>query len=481
MNNLIPYSTWCGTEESLQQYMRALDSYSTFMKDRKEDDDDKLPDYMKPYNPLSKVGKVGVVKIAGSLIPGEVSKLINDWFGVTGYDNIKQAVVEALADKSIQSIYLQVESGGGAVMGLKNAADFLKQAGEVKPIYAHTDGMMASAAYWLGSTAQHVSSSDMSKVGSIGTIAVQTEITDMRKEMGVTDTVIRSGRYKALGHPLEKLSDEGREIIQAELDYMTTKFVEAVAENRGRSADVVDTIMGQGRVFMGEQALAVGLVDAIETAAEALARASASSKRAKVGATVTQSGAKAETSADNGVSQPTEDQNMLTEAQKQALAAGASLETVLAASAEDAPAADSQESASPAPSAETPAEQPDYKAQLESAQAEIATLKSTGAATQSALDAASAEIEVQKTAADALATIVSGITNQMNVAMGRSKVDYAATDAAAAYATVMAEFKSKFPVGGVAADTRKSEPEAAKASLPVSPREWEAAKNLFKN
>lgn len=480
MNNLIPYSTWCGTEASYQTYMDALAKYDAFMKDKKEGD------FMAPAVPYVKVGNTGVIKISGSLVPGEVPKIIHEYFGVLGYENIKHAAVAALADKEVKSIFMQIGSGGGAVQGLKGTADFMKEVGTRKPITAHTDSMMASAAYWLGSTAQHVSAGDMAKVGSLGVIAVHSEMTNLRKEMGITDTIFRAGKYKAMGHPLEKLSQDGTDVIQAEIDYMYGKFLAAVSENRGRSMDTVDTIMGQGRVFMGEQALAVGLVDAVESAQEALARASSASKGAKVSVAVAGKSAQASLSADNSASQPTEDETMLTDAQKQALAAGASLESVLAASAEES----SQEEVSAEAMAkalegtanvEPPADPALAESQtaLANAQAELASVKSTASATESALAIASAEIETQKTAADALATIVSGITNQMNIAMGRSKQVYAATDAAASYAATMTEFKAKFPVGGVALNSKKAEPES-QAANPVSPREWEAARNLFK-
>ena len=473
MKNLVPYQMWCGSEESYHAYMHSLESFNEFMKDKKEDD------IFAAALPYTKVGKVGVVSISGSLIPGEVPKFAADWFGVMGYDNIKQAVVAALSDKEVKSIQLRVGSGGGAVQGLKATADFLAEAGKIKPVYTYSDSMMASAAYWLGSTAEHVSVGDMANVGSIGTIAVQTEYTKMREAEGITDTVIRSGKYKALGHPFEKLTQEAHDQIQERLDYMTSKFVAAVAENRGRSPEVVDSVMGQGRVFMGEQALAVGLVDTVETEQEALARAGSGTKRAKVTPAVASNPAENASSEHNSPSQSTEDQTMLTEAQKQALAAGASLESVLAMSVEDK--AEDQPKAEDKPETKPEDAKPeDASAKaLADAQAELAALKSTSAATQAALDAASAEIEVQKASADALATIVAGITNQMNVAMGRAKVDYTSADAAAAYASTLAEFKQKFPVGGAAVNTQKPE-QAPKAALPVSPREWEAARNLFK-
>lgn len=473
MKNLVPYQMWCGSEESYHTYMHALESFNEFMKDKKEDD------IFAAALPYTKVGKVGVVSISGSLIPGEVPKIAADWFGVMGYDNIKQAIVAALSDKDVKSIQLRVGSGGGAVQGLKATADFLAEAGKIKPVYTYSDSMMASAAYWLGSTAEHVSVGDMANVGSIGTIAVQTEVTEMRKSAGITDTVIRSGKYKALGHPFEKLTQEAHDQIQERLDYMTSKFVAAVAENRGRSPEVVDSVMGQGRVFMGEQALAVGLVDTVETEQEALARAGSGTKRAKVTPAVASNPAENASSEHNSPSQSTEDQTMLTEAQKQALAAGASLESVLAMTAEETP---EQPAANTAPEADVPEAEPeDANAKaLETLQAELAALKSTSAATEAALAAASAEVEAQKSIADGLCKIVAGITNSMNVAMSRAKVDYTSADVGAAYASTLAEFKQKFPVGGAAANTQKPE-EAPKAALPVSPREWEAARNLFKS
>lgn len=483
MKNLIPYDMWCGTEASYHAYLASIERFDTFMKDKSEDD------FMKPAVPYTKVGNVGVIQIKGALVPGEVPNIVADWFGVMGYDNLKYAGMQALADKDVKRVHLQIESGGGAVSGLKETADFFAELGLAKPLSSHTNDIMASAAYWLGSTASRVSAGEMARVGSIGVLATHTEVSEKRKQEGYTDTVFRAGKYKALGHPLEKLSQDGSDTIQAEIDYMYGKFLTAVSENRGRSVDTVDTVMGQGRVFLGEQALAVGLVDAVETAQEAFAHTNGTPKRAKVAASVTNLDPLASATADNSASQPTEDEHMkLTEAQKQALAAGASIESVLAASAEapsdEGAAAEAGAGAGTEDATETvdvaqlQQALADAQTELASAQAELASVKTVSASTASALEAASDEVAVQKTAADALATIVSGITNHMNIALGRSKVAYASTDAAQAYATVLAEFKAKFPVGGVAADSSKRE---TVVQLLVPPREWEAAKNLFKS
>jgi hypothetical protein len=120
-----------------------------------------------------------------------------------------------------------------------------------------------SAAYLLASAARTVSIDQMAEAGSVGVISVHQEMSKMLKDIGITPTVMRSGKYKALGNPYEPLTDEAKAEIQGQLDQLYGIFVQHVADHRGVTYATADQKMAQGRVFIGERAKEVGLVDSV--------------------------------------------------------------------------------------------------------------------------------------------------------------------------------------------------------------------------
>lgn len=227
---------------------------------------------------VARSGTTGVVNISGSLVNDD-DEFWNSYIGATGYGEIRQALTELATDDSITSIVLNIDSGGGMVSGMADAAEIISLVDQhYKPVTAHTGGSMCSAAYFLGSTARSVSASPMAEVGSIGVLVAHRSVVRALKENGVDVTVIRAGEYKALGHPFEELSEEARKTIQATCDYTYDLFLQHVADRRGVSKAYAQNPMGEGRVFIGQQASDVGLVDYIGSIDAALTNAQVAKK-----------------------------------------------------------------------------------------------------------------------------------------------------------------------------------------------------------
>ena len=181
------------------------------------------------------------------------------------------AVVGSLvANDSIGAIVLDVDSPGGSVYGLNEAADVLYAARKEKPIYAVSTGMMASAAYFLGTAASKTFVSPSAEVGSIGTWTMHADMSKALEEMGVAVTLISAGKFKVEGNPFSALSDEAREAIQAEVNEYYGMFVAAVAKHRGRRESTVRSGFGEGRLLTAQRALDEGMVDGIATLSDVL-------------------------------------------------------------------------------------------------------------------------------------------------------------------------------------------------------------------
>lgn len=216
-------------------------------------------------------GNVAVVDIGGSLIAGNAGFL--RLFGALGYGDIQDALAEIAADKDINSVLLNIDSGGGQVDGLSDTGDMIRALDQSKPVLSYTGGTMGSAAYWLGASARHITAAPTSQSGSVGTIIVHSERSKQRMESGIKDTIIRYGKYKALGNPLEPLSEDGKTQLQNLADESGKIFVDYVSGRRGMTAEAFQKSAGEGRVFMGRQAMEAGLVDAVGGLAAAVTSA----------------------------------------------------------------------------------------------------------------------------------------------------------------------------------------------------------------
>ena len=222
---------------------------------------------------LALAGNVGVITVDGPLIPGEAGFM--SYFGITGYGDIRNALIEAVSHPDVKSIMLSINSGGGAVDGCADCATLISKVAEIKPVLTYADGAIGSAAYWIGSQADAVLIGPTTVAGSLGVILKHREMSKAYADAGVTNTVIRTGEYKQLANPVEPLSDTAKAELQQMSDDIYSVFLGAVAKAKSMSPALVDAKMGKGREFVGQRAVSVGLADGIATFEGALSAAKA--------------------------------------------------------------------------------------------------------------------------------------------------------------------------------------------------------------
>ena len=216
------------------------------------------------HTDIDVIDGVAIVPIHGVI--GKRLNLFSKISGGVSTELLKRDIQVALDDESVDSIMLDIDSPGGAVDGTQELANFIFEAREIKPIIALANGMMASAAYWIGAAAHEIHiSSDTTMVGSIGVVAQHTDISESEKAFGVKTTEIVAGKFKRISSEHGPLTPEGRDDIQAKLDHIYSVFVSDVAKFRGVSTDQVLADMADGQVFIGKQAIDAGLVDGVFT------------------------------------------------------------------------------------------------------------------------------------------------------------------------------------------------------------------------
>ncbi len=222
-----------------------------------------LANHPKGYSVLP--GGVALLPVEGVL--AKKMNLFMDVSGGTSMQLLARDLRQALGDPVVGSVILMIDSPGGTVDGTQEVSRAVldARAGD-KPVVAWVDGLMASAAYWIGSAADAVFvGADTDQVGSIGVAAQHVDYSRRQEMMGVKVTDIYAGKYKRIASQNAPLSEEGRSTLQDHVDYLYSLFVETVAQHRGVSAEQVVSDMADGRIFVGRQAMQAGLVDGAST------------------------------------------------------------------------------------------------------------------------------------------------------------------------------------------------------------------------
>jgi len=217
--------------------------------------------------------------VAVLAVDGVIAKRLNIFQKISGgvsSELLRRDFAQALADPEVHSIVLYIDSPGGAVDGTQELAREIYEARSAgKNIVAFSDGLMASAAYWIGAQAHRVYiSGDTVTVGSIGVVARHIDVSRYEEKIGVKTTEITAGRYKRAASEYEPLTETGRRTIQEMLDHIYGVFLADVATARPQlSLEPVkqgreETIpWADGRLFLGRQAIEAGLVDGVSTLA----------------------------------------------------------------------------------------------------------------------------------------------------------------------------------------------------------------------
>jgi signal peptide peptidase SppA len=209
---------------------------------------------------------------------GIIDKRMNmfmQFSGGTSTELLARDFKKALGDPAVKAILLDVDSPGGSVDGTKELADLILASRDVKPVVAYANGLMASAAYWIGAGAPMIFAGATAEVGSIGVALMHYDYSAADALAGVKRTVITGGEYKRIASDEKPLSKEGREYLQAMVDDYYALFLEGVALARGSEPESVHEKMANGRIFVGKKALKAGLVDKIGYFEDALALAQA--------------------------------------------------------------------------------------------------------------------------------------------------------------------------------------------------------------
>ncbi|MHC3931085.1 UNVERIFIED_CONTAM: S49 family peptidase [Wolbachia endosymbiont of Nasonia longicornis] len=203
------------------------------------------------------IAKTSIIPIHGIL----TKKLgtFDDFLGTTSYEKIQEEIEEALENKEVETITLDIDSPGGEVNGVFDLADFIYSARGKKRIIAIANDDAYSAAYAIASSAEKVFVSRTSGVGSIGVIASHIDQSGFDEKCGIKYTTVFAGSRKNDLNPHEPITSESLESLQKEVDRLYEMFAQLIARNRGLSIEKIRST--EAGLYFGEKAVEIGLAD----------------------------------------------------------------------------------------------------------------------------------------------------------------------------------------------------------------------------
>lgn len=218
--------------------------------------------------PESNKQKVAIVIAKGTILDGTQKP------GTIGGDSTAQLLREARLDNNVKAVVLQVDSGGGSAFAsevIRKEIDLIKAAG--KPVVASMATYAASGGYWISASADEIFAEPSTITGSIGIFGMMTTFERTLEYVGVRTDGVGTTELAGMS-PTRGLSPGIKQIIQMNIERGYERFINLVATERSMTTESVDEI-AQGRVWIGTQALELGLVDKLGTLDDAVKSAAA--------------------------------------------------------------------------------------------------------------------------------------------------------------------------------------------------------------
>ena len=196
---------------------------------------------------LSSGDRIAVIRIEGVIIDSQVT-----------IGELKRFS----ENPSVKAIVLRIDSPGGGVVPSQEIYDAVRQVRSKtsKTVITSMGNVAASGGYYIAAATDRIVANPGTLTGSIGVIMETANVEGLLQKIGVEGVVIKSGKFKDVGSPLRKMSEEERGLMQAVMDDVHKQFIEAVAE--GRAMELAEAqAVADGRIFTGRQAKEAKLVD----------------------------------------------------------------------------------------------------------------------------------------------------------------------------------------------------------------------------
>lgn len=192
-------------------------------------------------------GNVGIVEINGMILSSK---------------KIIEHIKAFREDDAIKAIVLRIDSPGGGIGPSQEIYSEVLKTKNKKITITSMGAVAASGGYYIASAANKIVANKGTITGSIGVIMEYANIKEIAQKIGISPVVIKSGEFKDIGSPLRELTDTEKKILQELVDELHLQFVTDAADARDIKLDTMKSL-ADGRVYTGQKALELNLIDRI--------------------------------------------------------------------------------------------------------------------------------------------------------------------------------------------------------------------------
>lgn len=210
---------------------------------------------------------IAILYAQGNILSGNGSSNIQDKYFVNEIEKLRK-------DDDIKAVVFRVNSGGGSAYASEQIWKAIEDLKAVKPVVVSMGDMAASGGYYISSNADRIVAQPTTITGSIGIFGMFPNFKGTTEKIGVHTEVVKTNEYADFGNLTRPLNAREQQIMQRYVENGYDLFLTRCAEGRGIPKDTL-ALYAEGRVWTGNQALEIGLVDelggierAIEIAAE---------------------------------------------------------------------------------------------------------------------------------------------------------------------------------------------------------------------
>ena len=184
-------------------------------------------------------------------------------------DSFRYEKLEELSqNKNTKAVIVFINSPGGTVVGGETLYKSIKNIAQQKPVISVMGEVATSAAYMASLGSNFIFAQEGTITGSVGVLVLSSEFTELAKKIGISTEVIKSGDLKASPSPLEKMTPKAREQMEKIVQEISKNFINLVKKERKLNNNKTQLI-SDGRIFTGQSALQIGLIDSIGNIKEA--------------------------------------------------------------------------------------------------------------------------------------------------------------------------------------------------------------------
>lgn len=200
-------------------------------------------------------GNIGIVEVTGPILSSR--QVIED-------------IETFRKDDGIKAIVIRVDSPGGGIGPSQEIYRELIKTRSVKTVISSMGSVAASGGYYVASGAQFIMANSGTITGSIGVIMEHINLTELARKIGISPLVIKSGEFKDMGSPFREMEDQEKQLLQQVVDELHQQFVSDAARARNKPEDAMAKL-ADGRIYTGQTALDLDLVDRLGNLEDAVA------------------------------------------------------------------------------------------------------------------------------------------------------------------------------------------------------------------